>query len=758
MLQRGVIEPSTSAWASNLVLVAKPNGTTRACVDYRMLNAKTTRDAYPLPRIDECLDSLSDACWFSTMDLNSGFWQIEMSQDDKEKTAFVTTLGLFQFRVMPFGLVNAPSTFERLMECVLKGLQWTECLVYMDDIISYSHTFDEGLKRLATILVRLKEANLKLKPGKCIFFQKQVKFLGHIVSSDGIQTEPEKISAVKNWPVPRNAKQIRSFLGLCSYYRRFVKNFAEIAKPLHELYEKNTKFLWTPECQKSFESLKDSLTSSPILGFPIPSVQFILDTDASNQSVGAVLSQDQNGTERVVAYMSQAMNRHQKSYCVTRKELLAVVTALRKFHHYLYGQDVLLRTDNAAVSWVRNLKNPTGQMARWLQEIETFNLTVTHRPGRKHQNADALSRSPCKVCAKQEANQEGDDTEDSDSDVMIPVPLTKPTEDQSIRVTTRRHRDPVNLSNQEILEGWNPEDLKRLQMEDPSIGLLLINLTEGKDRPKWDEISHNSSAFKVLWRQWERLKIVNGILYREFLDHDSGKSEMHLIVPEKKKSDVLHYFHDIPTAAHLGAEKMTERIKHSFYWPSMSKEILNYCKSCDLCVSRKTSQKSNKAPLGQYLVGEPMERVALDVLGPLPVSNKGNKYILVMSDCFTKWTEAIAIPDQESRTIITTFINEIVCRFGTPLQIHSDQGRNFESKAFKDMCEFLHIDKTRTSSMRPQANGSVERFNRTLATMLTMFCEQEQKTLGTDFPQVMMAYRASVNSSTGKTPNLMMLG
>lgn len=232
----------------------------------------------------------------------------------------------------------------------------------MDNIISYSHTFDEGLKRLATIFARLKDANLKLKPGKCIFFQKQVKFLGHVVSSDGIQTEPEKISAVKNWPIPKSEKQIRSFLGLCSYYRRFVKNFAEIAKPLHALYEKNAKFLWTPECQKSFDSLKDSLTSAPILGFPIPSMQFILDTDASNQSVGAVLSQDQGGLERVVAYMSKTMNRHEQSYCVTCKELLAVVTALRKFHHYLYGQDVLLRTDNAAVSWVRNLKNPIGQM------------------------------------------------------------------------------------------------------------------------------------------------------------------------------------------------------------------------------------------------------------------------------------------------------------------------------------------------------------------------------------------------------------
>lgn len=319
-----------------------------------------------------------------------------MAEKDKEKTAFVTTLGLFQFRVMPFGLVNAPSTFERLMENVLKGLQWTECLVYMDDIISHSSTFDEGIQRLANIFTRLREANLKLKPSKCIFFQKQVKFLGHIVSSEGIQTDSEKIFAVKNWPVPKNEKQIRSFLGLCSYYRKFVKKFAEIAKPLHDLYKKATKFTWTSECQNAFDTLKTALTTSPILGFPLPGLPFTLDTDASDRAVGAVLSQNQDGKERVIAYMSKTMNRHEQSYCVTRKELLAVVTALRKFHPYLYGQKVLLRTDNAAVSWVRSLKNPTGQTVRWLQEIETYDLTVTHRPGRSHQNADALSRNPCK--------------------------------------------------------------------------------------------------------------------------------------------------------------------------------------------------------------------------------------------------------------------------------------------------------------------------------------------------------------------------
>ncbi|XP_061189572.1 uncharacterized protein K02A2.6-like [Saccostrea echinata] len=646
MLEKGVIEPSTSAWASNLVLVAKQNGATRACVDYRQLNAKTVKDAYPLPRIDECLDSLSGAKWFSTMDLNSGFWQIEMSERDKEKTAFVTTLGLFQFRVMPFGLVNAPSTFERLMENVLKGLQWTECLVYMDDIISYSSTYEEGLQRLANIFTRLQEANLKLKPSKCIFFQKQVKFLGHIVSSQGIQTDTEKISAVKNWPIPKNERQIRSFLGLCSYYRRFVKNFAEIAKPLLDLY-------------------------------------------------------------------------------------------------------------NNTVSWVRSLKNPTGQTVRWLQEIETYDLTVTHRPGRSHQNADALSRNPCKPCLRQQQNKDDSDNSDDEKSNGSEGLESMPT----IRVTTRsKEITQCQFRNQVILEGWGVDEIQQMQLEDQSMGMLLLALTDGSVRPKWDVISHNSEAFKTLWRQWDRLKVINGLLYREFQDVDTNKVILQLVVPKQKRSEVIHYFHDVPTGAHLGAEKTTSRIKNSFYWPSMSKEIARYCKKCDLCAARKSSQRQNRAPLGQYMVGEPMERIALDILGPLPESTKGNRYILVMIDCFTKWTEAIAIPDQEAETVITTFVNEIVCRFGTPLQVHSDQGRNFESKAFKEMCELLHIDKTRTSSMRPQANGSVERFNRTLATMLTMYCEHNQKIWDKYLPQVMMAYRASIHSSINTTPNLMMLG
>ena len=245
------------------------------------------------------------------------------------------------------------------MENVLRGLQWQECLIYMDDIIVPSTTFSEGLERLERIFIRLSEVNLKLKPSKCTFFQKQIQFLGHIVSENGVATDPQKVSAIIDWPVPTSAKQTRSFIGLCSYYRRFVQGFAQIARPLHKLCEKSANFHWTDECQISFDILKRKLSESPILAYPLPSRDFILDTDASDKAVGAVLSQIQENTERVIAYMSKAMNKHEQQYCVTRKELLAVVVALKNFHSYLYGQKVLLRTDNAAVTWMKNLKTPT---------------------------------------------------------------------------------------------------------------------------------------------------------------------------------------------------------------------------------------------------------------------------------------------------------------------------------------------------------------------------------------------------------------
>ena len=334
MLKRGIVEPSSSPWSSNVVLVTKKDGGARFCVDYRVLNSLTKKDAYPLAPVSECLDSLAGSKWFSTMDLNSGFWQVGLEKNSRECTAFSTSMGLFHFTVMPFGLVNSPSTFSRLMGTIFRDLQWVELLAYMDDILSLSSSFEEGIERLGRIFDRLLAANLKLKPSKCLFFQKQTHFLGHIVSEQGISTDPEKVSAIQDWPPCRTAKQCRSFLGLASYYRRFCPGFAEIARPLHKLCEKGRRFQWTPEAQEAFDRLKQVLTSPPVLAYPLPNIRFIVDTDASAFSVGGVLSQIQNGHERVIAYMSKSMNQHEQNYCTTRKELLAVIIAIKTFHSY----------------------------------------------------------------------------------------------------------------------------------------------------------------------------------------------------------------------------------------------------------------------------------------------------------------------------------------------------------------------------------------------------------------------------------------
>ena len=376
-----MIEPSNSPWASPVVLVQKKDGSLRYCIDYRKLNAVTRKDSYPLPRIDDSLDTLKNAKYFTTLDLASGYWQIELTDDAKEKSAFCTTSGLYQFRVMPFGLTNAPATFQRLMERVLAGLQWRICLVYIDDIIIFSATVDDHLQQLDEVFGRLKAAGLKLKPKKCHLFQQKVQYLGHIVSEEGIATDPEKTESIRKWHRPSNVTELRSFLGLCSYYRRFVPEFASIARPLIKLTEKSSQFEWTDDQEESWRILKEKLMSPPILKYPDPEVPFVLDTDASDFGIGAVLSQVQDGEERVVAYGSRVLTKQERRYCVTRRELLAVVHFIKYFRHYLVGKRFTLRTDHASLKWLRHFKNPEGQVARWLEVLETYDFELVHRPG-----------------------------------------------------------------------------------------------------------------------------------------------------------------------------------------------------------------------------------------------------------------------------------------------------------------------------------------------------------------------------------------
>ena len=364
----GVIQPSNSEWASAPVLVRKRHGSVRCCVDYCGLNTLTTKDVYPLPLIDECMDTLAGNLWFSKLDANSAYWQVKIREQDRKKTAFITKYGLYEFVRMAFGLCNAPATFSRVMNLVLRGLTWDIVLAFLDDIIVLGKSFTDHLNNIKEVLTRLRSYRLKLKPSKCVLFQKEVEFLGRWVSNTGLSMKEEHTKAVINWPVPKNTHEVEQFLGLVNYHRMFIKDFAEIACPLYGITGKR-EFKWEIEQQEAFDRIKEALSSVPVLSFPNNKDLFILDTDASDFAIGAELSQVQDGKEKVIAYSSLALSSEQKRYCVTRKELLAVVRFTRQFGHYLLGRHFVIRTDHNSLTWLLRFRDPQGKIARWFEEL-----------------------------------------------------------------------------------------------------------------------------------------------------------------------------------------------------------------------------------------------------------------------------------------------------------------------------------------------------------------------------------------------------
>ena len=354
----------------------------------------TKSDAYPLPRIDDLLEKFRTARWFTTIDLANGYWQIEMEEKDKEKTAFICEQGLYEFNVMPFGLKNAPATFQRLMNKLFREYLNDFAAVYIDDIMIYSKTFEEHLHHIELILKKLKEVNLMLKLVKCKWGEQNIEFLGHVVGKDGLKPDPGKIDKIKNLKIPTTQKEIRSILGLCGYYRKFVKGFSKIAKPLNELLQKGKQFEWTERQQKAFEELKEKLIQYPILAYPDYEKEFILITDASGIGLGAVLSQlNDEGKEVVIAYASRSLNPAEKKYVVTDWECLAIMWAIEHFHKYLIGQKFTIVTDHSALKTLKTAKIPTkGRRARWIMELQQYDFEIKHRSGKENSNADGLSR------------------------------------------------------------------------------------------------------------------------------------------------------------------------------------------------------------------------------------------------------------------------------------------------------------------------------------------------------------------------------
>jgi transposase InsO family protein len=718
MLATGVVEPAASEWAANVVLAKKKDGSLRFCIDYRKLNNQTRKDSYPLPRIDACLDALSGAGWFSTLDLRSGYHQVMMNPGDSDKTAFITRRGTFRWRVMPFGLCNAPATFQRLMDIVLSGLNFELCLVYLDDVIIFSSTADQHLDRLGQVFARLKDANLKLKPSKCHLFRRTVSFLGHVVTAEGIAVDQSKVLAVTEWPTPRCLKEVRAFVGLCSYYRKFIRGFSLVAAPLFALTKKDQPFLWGDECQDAFDRLKDALTMAPVLSLPVDDAAYTLDCDASDVGIGGVLSQNIDGEERVIAYGSRLFSTAERNYCITRKELLAVVHFTQVFRQNLLGRRFTLRTDHAALRWLQHTPDPIGQQGRWLEKLAEFDFEILHRPGRKHGNADALSRKPCRQCHWEEAE----------------------AMDQFVREVT-----------EVTTESDSTTEIVKSQKEDPVLSKVRSWLSEGM--PSLQEILLEEEAVKVYWHQRDSLYLKDDAIYRRTPDEVEQ-----VLVPKDLREDYLRLAHTGVTGGHLGVKRTRWQVRRRAYWVGWSGDVKRFCRHCDGCCRYRRGALQRQGPLQPMTCGEPWERVSVDVTGPHPRSRKGNIYILTMMDNFSKFAEAVPMANQEATTVAKALVETIVVRYGAPLQILTDQGRNFEGHVFQEMCRLLEVDKVRTSSYRPQSNGMIERYHRTLNSMLGKVVSENQRDWDEHLPYVTAAYRASIHDVTGFSPNYLIFG
>lgn len=811
MLDQGIIRPSISPWSSPVWVVPKKLDASgkqkwRVVVDYRKLNELTIDDKYPLPNISDLLDQLGKCQYFTTLDLASGFHQIEIDSKDIQKTAFTVENGHFEFVRMPFGLKNAPSTFQRVMDNILLGIQNERCLVYMDDIIIYSPTIHDHMSRLTEVFQRLRKANLKIQPDKCEFLRKEVAYLGHLITKDGVKPNPTKVDAILNFPQPKDQKDIKSFLGLAGYYRRFIPNFSKISKPLTKLLQKDIPFNFDYDCTSSFENLKKALTTTPILIYPNFDEPFVLTTDASAFALGCVLSQGKIGNDLPIAYGSRTLCSAETKYSTIERELLAIVWSVKHFRPYLFGRKFKLVTDHRPLTWLFSIKDPGSRLARWRLKLEEYDYEIVYKPGKTNKNADALSRikinhfSECskfnsKVLA---ANNDDSDNENSDTDDEITneqiiqefdtfsnLYKTKSLIDYSkIQISNKQLLDKENKNiitffQQNNLSDFHHKIIDDILEENPEFYNDKINILSSKSvRHRkyfiiplpFDPETVVEHLFLTIFKNQNDLDISKtyhvennlDLPILEILSFVFAEKDLKLIIcqnlvrtPDQDQIPIiLDQSHAGKNNLHRGINETIRRIKNKYNWQGLSKDVENFIKACEICQKTKVCRKNLSNPL---VITEtpktPFERINIDIFES-PTRN----YALTIRDELTKFTQAYAIQDKTAKSVVNTLLLYFQ-HYGTPLRIHCDYGREFDNSLLKDLCTLYDIKLTFSSVGHPQSNGSIERFHATLAEMIRIHTtENPDEHPFTILPYAVICYNNSVNKTHGFSPYELIFG
>jgi len=857
----GILEPTNDgAWASPALLVAKPgNNGYRLVCDFRELNKVTIPVVLRIPRIDDVLDSVGEAKpkYFSVLDLTHGFHQIPLDEESKDKCSFLVDNQKLRLTRMGQGLRNSSAIFQNMMDTVLKGIQHKYICSYIDDLILFSSTFEKHLEHIEEVLIRIKNANLKLSPKKCKFAVPRVKFLGHILSEEGVEPNDEKLEAIKSYPTPKTMKEVRGFLGVTGYYRRFVEKYADIAKPLYNLTKKNVPFVWSSECENAFQTLKNALIGGKILAFPDFSKKFVLATDASNIGVGACLSQEHDGVLKPVGYAGRGFTAAELNYHTTDKELLAVVFGVQQFKIYLIGAHFELHTDHAALRQILTTKNLEGRQARWVTFLQGFNFTPIYIKGKENIVPDALSRrhydvthtdadevienypdisainqinqqpimigpQPPKVTTnkqkhvsfapgvtqdcipilKSEFNEclaRSDDNHDQAKSVKchagtdpdanksaksvtasvnkLPPPIFKEDVDKLSAYEPRSVRDnpsvnaisraKINARRDKLQPDLQHNANSALNELDLSVGK--IKAAQNKDPQtktiinflKYGRLPRNDKEARSILLRQEDYIVIDDILYHIHvpLAQKSTKAIAQLVVPQDLKKHVLYTHHDVALAGHTGIQRMISVMKQRYFWIGMVRDINEYVTTCKSCNQSKASNRNLIMPLTiRHPSPAPYHSMFIDCLGPLVKTARNHKYLVVVTDQYSRYVIAWPSPDITAKTIAAQFYQKVICVYGAPKRLLSDNGSSFIGQVFKELCTQFNIQQCFSTSYHPQAQGSVERANRSIINLMRNFVNSKQTDWDLYVAPLAFALNSSDNSPLGYSAYMMVFG
>ncbi|KAL0730269.1 hypothetical protein Bca4012_026362 [Brassica carinata] len=682
------------------------------CIDYRKLNSASRKDHFPLPFIDQMLETLANHPFYCFLDGYSGFFQIPIHPNDQEKTTFTCPYGTFAYRRMPFGLCNAPATFQRCMMSIFSDLIEDIVEVFMEDFSVYGSSFSACLSNLCSVLQRCEDTNLVLNWEKCHFMVKEGIVLGHKISEKGIEVDKAKIEVMVSLPPPKTVKDIRSFLGHAGFYRRFIKDFSKIARPMTKLLCKEAAFSFDEDCLEAFKKIKGDLVSAPIVQPPDLDLPFEIMCDASDFAVGAVLGQKKDGKTHVIYYASQTLNDAQMKYATTEKEMLAIVFAFEKFRRYLVGSKVIVYTDHAALRHLLAKKDAKPRLLRWILLLQEFDVEIRDKPGIENGVANHLSRLRI------------------EGRILI---------DEGLR---EEHVLAIMSVVAVIETGKKIEEVKAAEEKGPWYADLVNYLATGKEPlglAGYEKKKFYKDLKRYYWDEPYLYTLCKDQIYRR-------------VVAEEEVEGILSHCHGSSYGGHFAPFKTVSKVLQAgFWWPHMFRDSQDFISRCDPCQRSGNITKRNEMPQNPILEVEMFDVWGIDFMGPFP-SSYGNKYIFVAVDYVSKWVEAIASPTNDSRVMVKMFKSTIFPRFGVPRMVISDGGSHFINKVFESLLKRNGVKHKVATPYHPQTSGQVEVSNKQIKGILEKVVGTRRKDWSAKLDDALWTYRTAFKTPLGTTP------